>query len=166
MSDISTTNRRGFLAGGAGFITLAAAGCTATTQTVVATQPALPSIPDYARMMYRAMPEEASLLPAFNLTRLDPRNYLQEVRYATTEAPGTVIVDTPTAIFISFRRTALLCDTALAPALCRRRPKPSGRFRICARLRSEAKSLSSRATAPTSGRAFINRQRTTTKRAG
>jgi len=46
-------------------------------------------------MMYRAMPEEEYPLSAVDLTKLDPRNYRQEVSYPTTEAPGTVVVDTP-----------------------------------------------------------------------
>lgn len=95
MPDISINSRRGFLAGAASFFTLAAAGCTTTTKPVVMTQLAQPSIPNHARMMYRAMPEEEFPIPAVDLTKLDPRNYRQEVPYATTEAPGTVIVDTP-----------------------------------------------------------------------
>lgn len=95
MSEISSNNRRGFLAGATSFLTLAAAGCTTKTQPAVTTQLAQPPIPDYARMMYRAMPEEQFPIPAVDLTKLDPRNYRQEVSYATTETPGTVIVDTP-----------------------------------------------------------------------
>lgn len=88
-------SRRGFLAGASSFLTLAAAGCTTTNKPVVSDQPGVPAIPDYARMMYRAMPEEEFPIATMDLTKLDPRYYRQEVSYVATEAPGTVIVDTP-----------------------------------------------------------------------
>ncbi|MCD7059097.1 L,D-transpeptidase [Pelagibacterium xiamenense] len=88
-------NRRGFLAGAASLAALTAAGCTTTTAPSVPAQPAPPPIPDHARLMYRAMPEEAFPLPAIDLTQLDPVYYRQVVDYPTAEAPGTVVVDTP-----------------------------------------------------------------------
>ncbi|WP_404406230.1 L,D-transpeptidase [Pelagibacterium halotolerans] len=91
----SAPNRRGFLTGAASLLALTAAGCSTTFSPTLPAQPARPPIPEHARLMYRAMPEEDFSLPAIDLNQLDPIYYRQVVDYPTTEAPGTIVVDTP-----------------------------------------------------------------------
>lgn len=89
-------DRRQVLAGLGSLLALGAAGCTTVQpQPPAPPAPPPPVIPDYAQMMYRAMPEEEFPIPAVDLTKLDPLYYRQVVDYPTSEAPGTVIVDTP-----------------------------------------------------------------------
>ena len=90
-----TINRRALLGAFGSLLALAAAGCTTTSDgpLVMAEAPAT-VIPDYARLMYAAMPEEEFPIAAVDLTKLDPRYYRQVVAYPTAEEPGTVVVDT------------------------------------------------------------------------
>ncbi len=90
-----TIDRRALLGAFGSLLALAAAGCTTTSDgpLVMAEAPAT-VIPDYARLMYAAMPEEEFPIAAVDLTKLDPRYYRQVVAYPTAEEPGTVVVDT------------------------------------------------------------------------
>lgn len=93
-----TMNRRLFLGAAGSVVAATLAGCSTTriSQPVEAPpQPREVRFPEAAMHMYRAMPEEAFPIPAVDLTRLDPAFYREIVEYATTEVPGTVIVDTP-----------------------------------------------------------------------
>lgn len=49
---------------------------------------------DFDRRNYAALKAERFPLDAVDLARLDPRYRRQEVKYATPEAPGTIVVDT------------------------------------------------------------------------
>ncbi|GGA40841.1 L,D-transpeptidase [Pelagibacterium lentulum] len=88
-------NRRSFMAGAASLMALTAAGCTTTTprQTTPAVPPP-PPIPESVRLMYAALPEEEFPVPAVDLRYVEPRYFRQRIDYPTSEAPGTVIVDT------------------------------------------------------------------------
>ncbi|CAD7045297.1 L,D-transpeptidase [Pseudorhizobium halotolerans] len=46
------------------------------------------------RTMYGAFNDEGRTLPAIPYSRIEPRFLRQEVSYQTTEAPGTIVVDT------------------------------------------------------------------------
>lgn len=94
MTYANSLSRRGFLVGASSLVALTAAGC-ATTMPPQSRTNLPPPIPDDVLMMYRAMPEEKFPLPAADLRYLKPQYYRRRVDYATTEKPGTVIVDTP-----------------------------------------------------------------------
>ncbi|PWL18618.1 hypothetical protein DKP76_05895 [Falsochrobactrum shanghaiense] len=85
--------RRAFLFGAGA---MALSGCvSAAPPSQPSTAPA-PSQPIRAvPLMYQAMPEEQFPLPAVDVSKVDPKFWRQEVDYPTSEAPGTVIVDTP-----------------------------------------------------------------------
>ncbi|GGE53761.1 L,D-transpeptidase [Agaricicola taiwanensis] len=87
-------DRRAVLASLGSLLTLSMAGCAAVPPPPRRPDEVPPtSIPDHARLMYRAMPEERFPIPAVDLTKLEPRFYRQVVDYPTSEKPGTVIVD-------------------------------------------------------------------------
>lgn len=91
-------NRRVFLGGASSILGVALAGCTTVDVPQIretSPEPAAPSFSEEVLQTYRAMPEERFPVPAADLARLDPAFYRQIVAYDTTEAPGTVIVDTP-----------------------------------------------------------------------
>ena len=90
--------RRSFLAASGSFLALALAGCsTSARQTISVAQPAPKQrFDDAVLSMYRAMPEEEFPVPAADLSSLDPAFYRTAVDYVTSEAPGTVVVDTAT----------------------------------------------------------------------
>lgn len=44
--------------------------------------------------MYGALPEERFPMPAMDISRVDSKYFRQQVAYPTTEAPGTIVVDT------------------------------------------------------------------------
>ena len=48
----------------------------------------------YYAQTYAAVPEEMFVLPAINLTKVDPQYLRQAVKDPTGEAPGTIVVDT------------------------------------------------------------------------
>ncbi|GGB59439.1 L,D-transpeptidase [Roseibium aquae] len=96
-------SRRVFLMTSAGAIL---AGCN-TTRTLppapgTARSSAADSMPaatafaqtDYTRI-YGPRPDEPFPLPAVDISQVDPIYYRQRVNYATSEGPGTIIVDTP-----------------------------------------------------------------------
>ncbi len=72
-----TLTRRHLLLG----LTAMLAGCNAQTTSQLAN--------------YGARPQEPHPLPAMPLEKIKPELRRQEVAYATTQAPGTIVVDTP-----------------------------------------------------------------------
>jgi len=77
-------NRRSFLLGSAaGLGALGLAGC-ATTDGMSRAE---------AEKVYGAVPDEKFPIPAVDVTKFDPKYYRKTVRYASDEAPGTIIVD-------------------------------------------------------------------------
>jgi lipoprotein-anchoring transpeptidase ErfK/SrfK len=76
-------DRRSFLAGSAaGLATLGLAGCVTDGMSLAE-----------ARKLYGPMPDEKFPIPAVDVTKLDPKFFRRTVRYASDEAPGTIIVD-------------------------------------------------------------------------
>jgi lipoprotein-anchoring transpeptidase ErfK/SrfK len=86
-----TLTRRGLIAG----TPLVLAGCVAhePPQSVADLRP--PVDPGYLAM-YAALDDEPFPVPAVDLAEIDPRFLRREVAYATSEPPGTIVVD-PTA---------------------------------------------------------------------
>lgn len=77
-------NRRAFLGGTVfGLGALGLAGCTTTDGTLLAE----------ARQTYGPMPNEKFPIPATDISRVDPKYFRRVVQYASTEAPGTIVVD-------------------------------------------------------------------------
>lgn len=77
-------NRRAFLGGtAAGLGALGLAGCTTTDSPLLAE----------ARQTYGPMPNEKFPIPATDISRVDPKYFRRVVQYASTEAPGTIVVD-------------------------------------------------------------------------
>ena len=77
-------NRRSFLLGSAvGLGALGLSGC-ATTDGMSRAE---------AEKLYGPVPEEKFPIPAVDVTKIDPKYYRKTVRYASDEAPGTIIVD-------------------------------------------------------------------------
>lgn len=90
----SIIHRRALLASFASLATLAAAGCASLSPRVEVAAPPPPPIPDEVLAAYAAMPDEQFPVPAVDLSELDPRYFRRVVDYDTSEAPGTVVVDT------------------------------------------------------------------------
>lgn len=77
-------DRRSFLFGSAvGLASLGLGGCV-TSDGMSRTEAAL---------MYGPVPEEKFPIPAVDVTKIDPKYYRRTVRYASDEAPGTIVVD-------------------------------------------------------------------------
>ncbi len=77
-------NRRSFLFGSAVSLgALGLAGCATTD--------------DMARMeaakLYGPVPDKKFVIPAVDVSKIDPKYYRRTVRYDTREAPGTIIID-------------------------------------------------------------------------
>ncbi|MGB7287178.1 MAG: L,D-transpeptidase [Salaquimonas sp.] len=99
----SGLSRRRFLMGSASIAGLTVSGCTTPN-----TQIKLPNFftgkanaPNggavaraEAEVLYGARPNEKFPIPAVDLSKVDAKYYRREVTYASSEAPGTVIVDT------------------------------------------------------------------------
>jgi lipoprotein-anchoring transpeptidase ErfK/SrfK len=65
-------------------------GCSLHAAPQVAAPP-----PNAAFMaLYKAVPEERFAIPASDISRIDPQFLRTEVAYATSEQPGTIVVDT------------------------------------------------------------------------
>jgi lipoprotein-anchoring transpeptidase ErfK/SrfK len=76
-------SRRTFLVGSAlGLGTLALAGCSGAVMSVAE-----------AERVYGPRPDERFPIPAVNVRKVNPKFYRRTVRYASKEAPGTIIVD-------------------------------------------------------------------------
>ncbi|MGE3718546.1 MAG: L,D-transpeptidase [Bauldia sp.] len=88
-------SRRAFLAGAVGTL----AGCaTGPAASIISAQ--IPAPPDpVLAAMYAALPDERFPVPAVDVRLIDPRFLRQQVAYATSERPGTIIVD-PGARFL------------------------------------------------------------------
>jgi lipoprotein-anchoring transpeptidase ErfK/SrfK len=77
-------NRRSFLFGSAASLgALGLAGCVSDDDRLRAE----------AAKLYGPVPTEKFPIPAVDLSKVDPKYFRQTVRYATNEAPGTIIVD-------------------------------------------------------------------------
>jgi len=77
-------NRRSFLFGSAvGLGALSLAGC-ATSGGMSRAE---------AAKLYGPIPDEKFPIPAVDVSKIDPKYYRRTVRYASKEAPGTVIID-------------------------------------------------------------------------
>ena len=55
----------------------------------------LDRMPESDLLLAGVLRDEGHTLPAIPYSRIDPRYLRQEVSYHTTEAPGTIVVDTP-----------------------------------------------------------------------
>ncbi|WP_370319554.1 L,D-transpeptidase [Oricola sp.] len=86
--------RRRFLTGAAGVAALAVAGCTTTNRPPSPQAAEEPTVSPSALSAYRAMPEERFPIPAVDPAKIPRQFRRQQVRYPTSEAVGTVIVDT------------------------------------------------------------------------
>lgn len=89
-------SRRALLAGLASLGALTLAGCSTTGSrpTLSAAEPVRPVIPADILAMYAARPDEDYLVPAADITHLDPRFWRQEVDNTTGQPEGQVVVDT------------------------------------------------------------------------
>ncbi|GAN46637.1 L,D-transpeptidase [Methylobacterium radiotolerans] len=77
-------NRRSFLAGSAlGIGALSLGGC-GTTDTLLMAE---------AAKTYGPMPNEKFPIPAVDISKVNPKYYRRTVQYASSEAPGTIVVD-------------------------------------------------------------------------
>lgn len=77
-------NRRSFLFGSAASLSaLGLAGC-ATSDDLLRAE---------AAKLYGPVPAEKFPIPAVDLSKMDPKYFRQTVRYESSEAPGTIIVD-------------------------------------------------------------------------
>lgn len=77
-------SRRSFLVGSAaGFSALGLAGCV--TQEGISRAE--------AERIYGAVPDKKFPIPAVDISLVDPKYYRQTVRYESSEAPGTIIID-------------------------------------------------------------------------
>lgn len=70
---------------------IALSACSSTRTPVVQE----PQIDPYYQRMYGEVIGEPHRVAAMDLRRVDPQWWRQEVPYATTERPGTLVVDTP-----------------------------------------------------------------------
>ena len=77
-------HRRSFLRGSAlALATLGLAGCATSDYMSLAE----------AEKVYGPVPEDKFPIPAVDVTKIDPKFFRKTVRYETSEAPGTIIVD-------------------------------------------------------------------------
>lgn len=74
---------------------MALSGCVATPKPSVAPLPPERPAPPPVPLMYEALPNEPFALPAVDVSKVDPAFWrLDDVDYPSSEAPGTLIVDT------------------------------------------------------------------------
>lgn len=90
----SELNRRRFVVGGAGLLSLALGGCARTAQTVAPAAPPPPVVPPHVAAMYAAVEDDRFLIRASRMELVPERFWRQVVPKPTGEAPGTVIVST------------------------------------------------------------------------
>ncbi|MGJ0452465.1 MAG: L,D-transpeptidase [Methylocystis sp.] len=77
-------NRRSFLVGSAAGLGAAGlAGCVSSDDMMRAE----------AAKLYGPVPNDKFAIPAVDISRVDPKYFRQKVRYASKEAPGTIIID-------------------------------------------------------------------------
>ncbi|SFD96856.1 Tat (twin-arginine translocation) pathway signal sequence [Methylobacterium sp. 13MFTsu3.1M2] len=83
-SETGVLSRRSFLAGSAlGIGALSLGGC-GTTDTLLMAE---------AAKTYGPMPNEKFPIPAVDVSKVNPKYYRRTVQYASSEAPGTIVVD-------------------------------------------------------------------------
>ncbi len=89
LPDSPSSDRRWFLSrsaaglGAAGLGALGMAGCVSTDYMSLAE----------AQALYGPLPDEKFPVPAVDVTKVDPKYYRRTIRYESSEAPGTIIVD-------------------------------------------------------------------------
>ncbi len=83
--------------GTAAGLALLLAACSQTTSTP--SQPSLPLIDPALQAMYGEMQDGEEIIPAVDVSKMDPRNVRQIVNYRTSYLPGTIVVD-PYARFL------------------------------------------------------------------
>ncbi|MBG0801509.1 L,D-transpeptidase [Methylocystis sp. FS] len=77
-------NRRSFLVGSAvGLGAAGLAGCVSSDDMMRAE----------AAKLYGPVPNDKFAIPAVDISKVDPKYFRQKVRYASKEAPGTIIID-------------------------------------------------------------------------
>ncbi|MGB5083617.1 MAG: L,D-transpeptidase [Methylocystis silviterrae] len=77
-------NRRSFLVGSAAGLGAAGlAGCVSSDDMMRAE----------AAKLYGPVPNDKFAIPAVDISKVDPKYFRQKVRYASKEAPGTIIID-------------------------------------------------------------------------
>jgi len=77
-------NRRSFLVGSAvGLGAAGLAGCVSSDDMMRAE----------AAKLYGPVPNDKFAIPAVDVSKIDPKYFRQKVRYASKEAPGTIIID-------------------------------------------------------------------------
>ncbi|WP_157069984.1 L,D-transpeptidase [Aureimonas frigidaquae] len=92
----STLSRRHLLAGLGAGAALALAGCTTTNRASIAdATPSRGNIPPEYAAAYGVINDGEFTIPAIDLNRMDPQFLRREVAYNGPEAPGTIIIDTP-----------------------------------------------------------------------
>ncbi len=84
-------NRRMFVAGAASLSGLALSSCTRTTKIA---GPITPAFSRNFTLIYGPVPNEKFPLPGINLEKVPSKFYRRQVDYQTSEAVGTLIVDT------------------------------------------------------------------------
>ena len=75
-----------------GLPAVALAACSSSARTPRVEEP---TIDPYYQAMYGTLTNEKFVVQAMDLRRVDPKWWRQEVEYATSERPGTIVVDTP-----------------------------------------------------------------------
>lgn len=83
--------------GTAAGLALLLAACSQTTSTP--SQPSTPLIDPALQAMYGEMQDGEEIIPAVDVSKMDPRNVRQIVNYRTSYVPGTIVVD-PYARFL------------------------------------------------------------------
>ncbi len=90
----SILSRRVFVAG----LPIAVAGCVSRSEPIVPasySKSTRPVVPPQVAALYAAMPEERFPIPEVDFDEVDPRVLRRIVDDPTGEAPGTLVVDTP-----------------------------------------------------------------------
>ncbi|PZQ96893.1 MAG: L,D-transpeptidase [Cereibacter sphaeroides] len=101
----------------AGLVTLTIAGCVETSPTASTTPAAAPT-PVADNGNYVARQDGTFTIPAIPLEKVPPQYLRQTVDYPTTEAPGTVIIDTAQRYlyFVTGKNTATRYGIAVGKA--------------------------------------------------
>lgn len=94
--DFNGLTRRHLLVGLGASAALALAGCTTANRASIADTPSRGNLPPEYLAAYGPIEDGGFTIPAIDLKRMDPQFLRREVAYNGPEAPGTIIIDTPT----------------------------------------------------------------------
>ena len=94
--DFNGLTRRHLLVGLGASAALALAGCTTANRASIADTPSRGNLPSEYLAAYGPIDDGGFTIPAIDLKRMDPQFLRREVAYNGPEAPGTIIIDTPT----------------------------------------------------------------------